>query len=102
MFSQEGYVSCVHPGGIKTNIATRARMEGASSEQQEKNRVAFNKTLVTSPEKAAAVILRGVERNKARILIGADARIADVILRLAPTKGPALLERAVRRISGIK
>lgn len=96
------HVSCVHPGGIKTNIALRARMEGGSPEQQEKNRVAFNNTLVTTPEKAAAIILRGVERNKARILVGPDAKVADAILRFAPVRGPLMLERAVRRMSGVK
>jgi hypothetical protein len=46
---------------------------------------AFESMLRTSPEKAAAVIHRGVERGKARILIGPDAHMVDVLARIAPT-----------------
>ena len=41
-----------------------------------------NKVARTSAEKAADVILRGVEKNKARVLIGLDARVLDAIVRL--------------------
>jgi hypothetical protein len=37
-----------------------------------------------SPEQAAAIILDGVLKNKARILVGSDAKIASWIERLAP------------------
>ncbi|EFH89143.1 hypothetical protein [Ktedonobacter racemifer] len=47
------------------------------------------------PEKAAAVILRVVEANRARILIGQDARLIYVIQRFAPVRGPALLQRVI-------
>ena len=45
-----------------------------------------------TPEQAAAVILRGIEQNKARILIGFDAKLIDWVTRLLPTRyGPILL-----------
>jgi NAD(P)-dependent dehydrogenase (short-subunit alcohol dehydrogenase family) len=78
----------VHPGGIKTNIARNARVRtdpfglGRSGEEVS---AAFESMLRTSPEKAAAVIHRGVERGKARILIGPDAYLADALARIAPT-----------------
>jgi NAD(P)-dependent dehydrogenase (short-subunit alcohol dehydrogenase family) len=78
----------VHPGGIKTNIARNARIAqdpfglGRSGDEVA---AAFESMLRTSPEKAAAVIHRGVERGKARILIGPDAYMVDALARIAPT-----------------
>lgn len=74
-------VSCVHPGGIKTNIVANARgMEDLGSRDEAARR--FQQIAVTSPTRAAKVILGGVERNRARILIGPDARGFDLIPRV--------------------
>ena len=45
----------------------------------------FHARARTTPEQAAAIIHRGVDRGKARILIGPDARLFDVLERIAPT-----------------
>lgn len=88
--------SCVHPGGIKTNIANNARMntsmdsltgKGAEAAKQQFN----DQLLKTTPEKAAQVILDGVLKDKRRILIGMDAHLADKMQRLLP----ALYQRLV-------
>lgn len=80
-------VSVVHPGGIKTNIANDAR-PGARADKAaaEKERALFNTAARTSPEAAAERIVRGVLRDEARILIGADAWIIDRVQRWAPVK----------------
>ena len=73
-------VTCVHPGGIKTNIVNTAeQVEGVDHDSVASS---FDKLARTSPEKAADVILRGVEKNKARVLIGADAWVLDKFVRL--------------------
>lgn len=74
-------VSCVHPGGIKTNIVANAR---GMADLGDRDAVArrFEQIAVTSPTRAAKVILGGVERNKPRILIGPDARLFDLIPRV--------------------
>ncbi|UVE19323.1 SDR family NAD(P)-dependent oxidoreductase [Pseudomonas sp. LS44] len=81
--------SCVHPGGIKTNIAKTARMNESmaalTGQETEQSREQFDQFLRTTPDKAAQVILRGVLRNNRRILIGADAWILDGMQRLMPT-----------------
>ena len=73
-------VSCVHPGGIKTNIArdSRAAPDWDSPEGREK----FDKVVPTTPEKAAKIILRGVQANHARILVGPDAYAFDATARI--------------------
>lgn len=73
-------VTCVHPGGIKTNIALNA--EQVEGRDHDKLASSFDKLARTSPEKAANVILKGVENNKARVLIGADAWVLDKFVRL--------------------
>jgi NAD(P)-dependent dehydrogenase (short-subunit alcohol dehydrogenase family) len=79
-------VSCVHPGGIRTPIARRARLgAGASAANREKTIASFEKLARTSPEAAATRILRGVERREPRILIGTDAYQIDILQRLRPT-----------------
>lgn len=94
-------VTCVHPGGIKTNIAVNARgvPDGVDREQIRKG---FNLIAVTRSDSAARVILRGVQQNKPRVLIGPDARVIDTIPRVV---GPryqdvgAPLYRVGRRIA---
>src|SRR5713226_4256893 len=78
-------VSCVHPGGIRTQIARRARIgAGVTTTGHHEKAAQFEKLLRTSPEAAAARILRGVERREPRILIGADAYQVDILQRLRP------------------
>ena len=88
--------SCVHPGGIKTNIAKTARMNDSLSmvtgQDADTARSQFHDQLLrTTPEKAAEVILNGVRRNQRRILIGGDAVATDLMQRSLP----ALYQRLV-------
>lgn len=77
--------TCVHPGGIKTDIVRNARLDEAviaragSAEQAAE---AFDRIAVTSPERAAAQIIRAVQRNRRRVLVGRDAKAIDLFSRL--------------------
>jgi butyryl-CoA dehydrogenase len=80
-------VSCttVHPGGIKTNIVRNARMHDSVSSFTGGTPdigTDFDKVAMTTPEKAARQILKAVERNRRRALIGPDAKVLDLISRL--------------------
>ena len=66
--------------------------------------LSFAEMAQTTPERAAEVIVDGVERGRARILIGADARVFDILARVTPSRyydvlerGQALIERAQDR-----
>jgi NAD(P)-dependent dehydrogenase (short-subunit alcohol dehydrogenase family) len=78
----------VHPGGITTNIARNGRIrrdpEGRGR-THEQIAAEFEALTMTSPDKAAEIIVAGVERGKARILVGPDAYVFDAIARIAPT-----------------
>ncbi len=73
-------VSCVHPGGIATNIAKVARV--SEGDDREKMAADFDKLAHTTPEKAAQIILKGVLKNKPRIMVGLDAHFIHIISRL--------------------
>ena len=78
-------VSCVHPAGVRTAIARRARVgAGVTRTGREEDVARFEKLFRTSPEDAASRILRGVERSELRILIGSDAYKIDILQRLRP------------------
>ncbi len=73
-------VSCVLPGGVRTNIARSARTYTGESAQQRD--AAFTKLARTSATRAAQIIVRGAMRGDARILVGVDARIIDAVTRV--------------------
>lgn len=80
-------VTTVHPGGIATAIARRARL-GANTPAatQAQSVTLFDKVARIPPEEAAEAILRGVEKRQGRVLIGSDARALDMLQRLRPEK----------------
>ena len=81
-------VSCVHPGGIKTNIARN----GIHYKNGEKSMAQFDEVTITSAKDAAAIIIKGVKKNKEKILIGADAWLIDRIARWFPVKYSAVFK----------
>ncbi|GAB3013527.1 SDR family NAD(P)-dependent oxidoreductase [Mycobacterium bourgelatii] len=89
-------VVVVHPGGIRTNIATAAIDEAKragkelSSEQLKRAEAYNDKLLKMSPTKAADTILNGVQANRSRVLVGNDARGVDLLVRLLPRQYPRL------------
>jgi len=92
---QAGYpvqVTCVHPGGVRTEIANnglrRAQELGIEVTEYERARtkVYNEKLLRMDPGRAATIILDGVEAGKPRVLVGNDARLIDLIVRLLPAR----------------
>ncbi|GAA3538340.1 SDR family NAD(P)-dependent oxidoreductase [Nocardioides daeguensis] len=74
-------VTCVHPGGIKTNIVNNATASNAA-DTAGIARVFNEKLTRTTPEAAARTILRGVRRGRPKVLIGADAVAVDLLVRV--------------------
>jgi short-subunit dehydrogenase len=85
-------VSVVFPGGVGTNItknsdAMNKRLESASEGSTHK---------VLSPKEAAALIIKGMEKDKPRIVIGKDARFMDKLSRLMPIKAGNLIAKNMK------
>jgi NAD(P)-dependent dehydrogenase (short-subunit alcohol dehydrogenase family) len=93
-------VHCVHPGGIKTNIARRARYPGGSQRFGLDPGDQFERVARTTPQVAARKVLAGVDRDAPRILVGPDAYLIAAIPRLLGVRYVGLFARAGRRRFG--
>ena len=99
------YVSSVHPGGIKTNIADAAMASARElglpvTEDDERRHKAYTEKLLRmDPAEAARIIIDGVEKKKARILVGQDAKFVDGVVRLLPSRYPQVAVAAERRFA---
>jgi NADP-dependent 3-hydroxy acid dehydrogenase YdfG len=88
-------VSCVLPGGVKTNIVKQSRYYPRDNGAPTREEFAeiFEQMAALTPEGAARIILRGVQRNRAHILVGRDARSLALFQRLLPQRYPLMLTR---------
>jgi NADP-dependent 3-hydroxy acid dehydrogenase YdfG len=93
-------VTSVHPGGIKTDIVRNSRV--SAKEDKEATSELFDKKLAKmTPDRAAEIIVSGILKNKARVLVGLDAhamhhmakllgsRYQDVVAKATPKVVPA-------------
>lgn len=96
------HVSCVHPGGIKTNIARNARVKNTLSGISADAAAALydEEVFHTSAESAARDIIRGIRKNNPRIMVGLDAQIMDFLTRMFPKAMIRLAERVTTRVAG--
>jgi NADP-dependent 3-hydroxy acid dehydrogenase YdfG len=90
-------VTSVHPGGVKTAIARNGlTAEGVDPTAQAKF---FDKRLAsTTPQRAAEIILEAVRKNKARVLVGQDAVVLDLIVRITGSGYQRLFSPVVGRL----
>jgi NADP-dependent 3-hydroxy acid dehydrogenase YdfG len=79
-------VSCVQPGGVKTNIVKTSRYYVTDNEAPTKEEMtkSFEQLAALTPHDAAMQILRGVEANRGRVLVGRDAKLLAWVQRLFP------------------
>jgi hypothetical protein len=87
----------VHPGGIKTAIMRNAT--AADGVDTATLTDFFDKKLTrTTPENAAKIILEAVRKNKARVLVGADAKALDLIVRVTGSGYQKLFSMATSKL----
>jgi NAD(P)-dependent dehydrogenase (short-subunit alcohol dehydrogenase family) len=91
-------VHCVHPGVIRTNFGASMRVAETEANPEDAKKY-FDRAALTTPEKAAQVILHGADRNRARILIGPDGRVMAALPRLLGAGYVGLLGHASRLTS---
>jgi len=94
--------TCVHPGGVKTNIAQMARLDPSIGDvtggDMDAARAGFERVALTTPRAAARKILRGVRRKARRVLVGGDAYVVDLMQRLMPARYQLLVAAFSRRM----
>jgi NAD(P)-dependent dehydrogenase (short-subunit alcohol dehydrogenase family) len=90
-------VTTVHPGGIKTNIVRN--MTAVDTVDKDGLSQAFDKKLAkTSPQKAAHIIMDGVRKKRARVLVGPDAKALDLIVRVTGSGYQRLFSTVMSRM----
>jgi NAD(P)-dependent dehydrogenase (short-subunit alcohol dehydrogenase family) len=78
-------VTVVHPGGVATSIADSARVpKDMPPEEIARRRALAKKALRMPPATAGEIIVQGIERRSARVLVGNDAKFLALLERLAP------------------
>jgi NAD(P)-dependent dehydrogenase (short-subunit alcohol dehydrogenase family) len=94
-------VTCVQPGGVKTNIVRNSRYvpSGNDSPNHDEAAASFEAIAQLTSAEAAAVILKGVRKNKAQILVGRDARVLALVERIIPVAYLRLLRAILNRQS---
>ena len=92
-------VTVVHPGGIRTNIATSARLSGPDPDgEQAAMAERFTRVALTMPpEEAARQIVAAIRSRRPRLVITGVARAADWLARLTPTRYWSVSQRLARR-----
>jgi len=91
-------VTAVFPGAIRTNIMHSAR--GAEAERlSSMARSRLAPLVLRPPEAVARKILAGIEHNRARVLVGPDAHLLDLLGRVLPGR-TGLIGRVLNRING--
>ena len=89
-------VTVVHPGGVNTSIAEKARIPaGVTEEEIARRRERYRKLLRMPPEIAGETIVRGIERRQPRIIVGSDAKVVSLIARVLPVSYWKLLARRI-------
>jgi short-subunit dehydrogenase len=90
-------VTVVHPGGIKTAIARNARYSAVEDGVESARR--FDEKLAKmTPERAAEIIVAGVEKRKARVLVGLDAHAVHHLAKLTGSRYQDIVARGARKV----
>ncbi|MET4174664.1 short-subunit dehydrogenase [Bradyrhizobium sp. LA6.1] len=94
-------LSVVHPGGVATAIARNSRTGvGVTDNARRAQSIErFENAAKTTPKDAALRIIKGIENNQPRILIGNDARFMDLLQRFRPGTYWAPLQRKLEKMS---
>src|SRR6266852_4683391 len=92
-------LSVVHPGGVTTNIVRNSRTGVGVTDNERRAQAIerFDSVARTTPAAAALRIIRGIEKNEPRILIGNDARLMDLLQRFLPGSYWAVLARRIEK-----
>lgn len=90
-------VSALFPGSVTTDIMDRAR--GPYVERLSAfGRTRISRLMGRPPEAAARQIVKAIERDRARVLLGPDTRTLDVVNRIVPGR-TGLIGRALDRLT---
>ena len=90
-------VTSVHPGGIKTAVARSARYS-VRDDAAATAKFFDEKLAKMSPEKAAEIIVKGILKNQARVLVGLDAHLIHNFGKFTGSRYQDIIAFGARRV----
>lgn len=88
-------VTVVFPGATKTNITANSGIGALPASEEEQSKIKM-----LAPEKAAEVIVDGIEQDRYRVLVGSDTRFMDFLYRLNPKYAAGLIYKQMKSLLG--
>lgn len=82
-------VSVVFPGAVNTNIMSNSGLETKVDPKE----AAKQNSMLLSADKAAEIIISGIEKDKKRIFVGKDAKMMDLLYRLSPNRAVGFIAK---------
>ncbi|MEN9580143.1 MAG: hypothetical protein RJA70_3152 [Pseudomonadota bacterium] len=92
-------LTVVHPGAVASNIMQSAR--GDDPELLQRVSRWYERNAIT-PERAAAQIIRAIEKGTPRLVLTPAAKFGDVLKRLLPVMGNKIFGDVVIRVLGVE
>lgn len=89
------HVSVVFPGATKTNITDNSNVSTSTSYTNKNKGSSFP---MLSAEKAAAIIVKGIEKNKLYIYTGKDSKMMNRAYRIRPLFAVKLIARKMKSL----
>jgi short-subunit dehydrogenase len=90
-------VGIIHPAGVRTGIILHGRYAAAIDPAVAARAASAQAEMYhTEPADAAAQIIRATERRRPRTIIGREARLVDVLVRIAPVRYWRAMRGALR------
>lgn len=91
------HVSVVFPGATATNITKNSNVGGPSLEDAGADAKKMAARMLM-PDKAAKIILDGIEANKVQIFTGSDSRLMNRLYRLNPVSATRLIAKQMKSL----
>lgn len=83
-------VSVIFPGAVRTAISTNSGVDEPTAADE-------SKVPMTTPDKAARIMLDGIEKDRLHIYVGLDARLMNLAVKVAPRSAIKLVRRAMAK-----
>jgi len=90
------HVTVVFPGAVNTHIMSNSGLVSREAEDAAKSKQA---AMALPADKAAAIMLQGMESDAFRVLVGRDAGFLDKFYRLSPRRA---IDFIVKKMSGMQ
>jgi short-subunit dehydrogenase len=86
-------VTVVFPGAIATNISQNSGVTGLAAMDASSSKIPL-----TSAEKAAEAIIKGMEKNKFQVYVGNDAKLMNLLYKIAPQWATRFMQQQMKGI----